>query len=272
MPKVTVNDVELYYERRGQGEPLLLIMGMSGNTVHWGEPFLTELEQRFEVIVYDHRGIGQSAEHWDAFTITQLAEDALGLLDALELDRVHVCGISMGGMVAQDLALAAPDRVATLTLGCTFCGGPEAQFGTPEDMQFLAEAMGSGDRDRALRAGFELNVSPAWGAEAGNYDLYLERATKHPAAVAFIGLQMQAIAGHDTSARLGEITTPTLVIHGTLDRMLPVANGELIGRLIPGARTEIFEGVGHLFFWERPEESAALIREHAAAVSAAPAQ
>lgn len=268
MPTVTVNDVELYYERRGKGEPLLLIMGMSGNTVHWGEPFLTELEERFEVIAYDHRGIGQSAEHWDPFTITQLAEDARGLLDALGLDRVHVCGISMGGMVAQDLALAAPDRVATLTLGCTYCGGPESQFGTPEDMQRIAEAMGSGDRELALRALYDINVSSAWGAEDGHYELYRDRAVRYPAAVAFIGLQMQAIAGHDTSARLGEITAPTLVIHGTLDRLLPVANGELIGRLVPEARVELFDGVGHLFFWERPAESAALIREHAAAVPA----
>lgn len=270
MPTVTVNDVELYYERRGQGEPLLLIMGMSGNTGHWGEPFLTELEAQFEVIVYDHRGIGQSADHWEPFTIKQLADDAIGVLDALEIDRAHVCGISMGGMVAQELVLSAPERVATLTLGCTYCGGPEATFGTPEDMQMLAEAMASGDRERALQAMFEVNVSAAYAEDPAHFEAFVEQATNRPASVAFIGLQMQAIAGHDAHARLGEITAPTLVVHGTLDRMLPVANGEQIGRLIPGARTEIFEGVGHLFFWERAEESAALIREHAAA--AAPAQ
>lgn len=263
MPTLTANDTDLYYERRGAGEPLLLIMGMSGNTVHWGEPFLTELERRFEVIVYDHRGIGRSAAHWDPFTIRQLADDAIALLDALELESAHVCGISMGGMVAQEIALQAPARVRTLTLGCTYCGGPEASFGTPEDMQLLGEALASGDRERALRAGFAVNVSPAYAADPAHWDLFLERATTHPASVKFIGLQMQAIAGHDTSGRLGEITAPTLVIHGTLDRLLPAGNGELIARLIPGARLELFEDVGHLFFWERPAESAALIAEHA---------
>ena len=270
MPTLTANDTDLYYERRGSGEPLLLVMGMSGNTVHWGEPFLTELEAQFEVIVYDHRGIGQSAAHWDPFTIQQLADDAIALLDALGLDSVHVCGISMGGMVAQELALQAPARVRTLTLGCTYCGGPEAAFGTAEDVQLLGEAMTSGDRERALKAGFEMNVSPTFAEDPAHWQLFLERATTHPASVKFIALQMQAIAGHDTSARLGEITAPTLVIHGTLDRMLPAANGNVIARLIPGARLELFEDVGHLFFWERPAESAALIAEHARL--AAPAQ
>jgi pimeloyl-ACP methyl ester carboxylesterase len=269
MPTLTVNDTELYYERRGSGEPLLLIMGMSGNTVHWGEPFLAELEQSFEVIVYDHRGIGQSAAHWDPFTIRELADDAIALLDALGLESVHVCGISMGGMVAQELALEAPGRVRTLTLGCTYCGGPEAAFGTPDDLQLLGDALASGDRERALRAGFTVNVSPTYAADPAHWELFLERATTHPASVTFISLQMQAIAGHDTSERLGEISVPTLVVHGTVDRMLPASNGEVIARLISGARLELFEDVGHLFFWERPAESAALIAEHARLTDAA---
>jgi pimeloyl-ACP methyl ester carboxylesterase len=269
MPTLTANDIELYYERRGSGEPLLLIMGMSGNTVHWGEPFLSELERSFEVIAYDHRGIGQSAAHWDPFTIQQLASDAIAVLDALGLDSAHVCGISMGGMVAQEIALLAPGRVRTLTLGCTSCGGPEAAFGTPQDMQLLGESLASGDRDRALKTGFEMNVSAAYAADPAHWELFLERATTHPAPVTFISLQMQAIAGHDTSGRLGDITAPTLVVHGTDDRMLPASNAEVIARLIPGARLELFDRVGHLFFWERPAESAALIAEHAGLAAAA---
>lgn len=263
MPTLTANDIELYFERRGSGEPLLLIMGMSGNTVHWGEPFLTELERSFELVVYDHRGIGRSAAHRDPFTIRDLADDAIALLDGLGLQRAHVCGISMGGMVAQEIALHAPARVRTLTLGCTYCGGPESAFGSPQDMQMLGEALASGDRERALRVGFTLNVSPAYAAAPGHWELFLERATAHPAPVAFIALQMQAIAAHDTSTRLGAITAPTLVVHGTVDRMLPASNAQVIARLIPGARLELLEDVGHLFFWERPAESAALIAEHA---------
>ena len=87
-------------------------------------------------------------------------------------------------------------------------------------------------------------------------------ATALPVAVPVIMLQMQAVMGHDTSARLGAIEAPTLVVHGTEDRMLPVANGELIARLIPHARLELLEGVGHMFWWEQPERSAALVRAH----------
>lgn len=269
MPKVTVKDAELYYERRGQGEPLLLIMGMSGNTVHWGEAFRADLERTFDVIAYDHRGIGQSSRTLEPFTIRDLAEDALGLLDALGVERAHVCGISMGGMVAQELVLAAPDRVISLTLGCTYPGGPEAAFGTPEDLQMLGEAMASGDRERTLRASYAINLSPAHAEDPAHYDEFLARAAAHPAPVVFIGLQMQACIGHDASERLGQIEAPTLVLHGSVDRLLPVANGELVARLIPGARLVTFDDVGHLFFWERPEESASLIREHALAASTA---
>src|ERR1700685_4257200 len=124
MPRIDTGAVELSYERSGSGPPLLLIMGMSGTFSHWSEPFLDELRASFEVIVYDHRGVGESSPLEGELTIAQLAQDAAALLAALELDTAHVLGISMGGMVAQELALAHPERIRTLTLGCTYCGGP----------------------------------------------------------------------------------------------------------------------------------------------------
>ena len=132
MPVVRAGEVELSYERAGSGPPLLLIMGMSGTALSWGEPFLEALRQDFETIVYDHRGIGESSRMEEPFTIVQLAQDAAGLLDALELDTAHVLGISMGGMAAQELALAQPERVRTLTLGCTYCGGEGSSLTSPE--------------------------------------------------------------------------------------------------------------------------------------------
>ena len=118
-----VGEIQLDYERTGAGEPLLLIMGMSGTALHWGEPFLAELRRDFEVIAYDHRGVGQSSRLEGPLSIAGLAEDAAALLEALELGSAHVLGISMGGMVAQELVLAHPERVRTLTLGCTYCCG-----------------------------------------------------------------------------------------------------------------------------------------------------
>ncbi|HEX4345728.1 MAG TPA: alpha/beta fold hydrolase [Solirubrobacteraceae bacterium] len=268
MPTLSVNGTELYHERRGAGEPLLLIMGMSGHSLHWGEPFLGELERDFELILYDHRGVGRSAAESEPFTIARLAEDALALLDALQIERAHVLGISMGGMVAQELALAQPQRILTLTLGATYCGGPGAQFTDDTVVQSLAAAILSGDAERKVRTGWEYNVSPEFATGAGNFERFAEVAAMYPMALAMTLLQVQAIVGHDTSARLGEIAAPTLVVHGTADQMLAVANGEIVAGLIPGARLELLDGVGHLFFWEQPERAAQLVREHVAAARA----
>lgn len=269
---ITTYDIgghELHVLRRGSGDPLLLVQGMSGSHVSWGDPFLSQLEDGLDCVTYDHRGIGLSSAVSADFSIAELADDAVGVLDALELSSAHVMGISMGGMVAQEIALRHPDRVRTLTLGCTYCGGPQSRLADESVISRLTEGMMSGDRERAIRTGFEVNVSAAFGAEESNFATFREMALAHPAAVQVIMLQMQAIAGHDTSGRLGEITAPTLVVHGTEDQMLPVSNGELIASLIPGARLEILEGIGHMFWWEQPERSAQLVREHTGAGVAA---
>ena len=264
MPVVSTGEVELSYERSSSGPPLLMIMGMSGTALSWGEPFLEPLRQDFETIVYDHRGVGESSPMEEPFTIAQLAEDAAGLLDALELDSAHVVGISMGGMIAQELALAHPERIRTLTLGCTYCGGEGSSLTSLEVVQRMAEARTSGDRERAIRASWEANVSAGFAADVDAYAAFHTRSPARRVAIPVIVAQVQAIATHDTYARLPGLTTPTLVVHGTADEMLPVENGRLIAAQIPDSRLEIFDGVGHLFFWERPEHSAELVREHAA--------
>jgi pimeloyl-ACP methyl ester carboxylesterase len=255
--------MDLHHVRRGAGEPLLMIQGMSGTHAAWGDPFLSHLEPAFDCITYDHRGIGFSPKITDPFSIVDLADDAAKLLDHLGLESAHVIGISMGGMVAQELALRHGERIRTLTLGCTYCGGPGSSLIDPADGQKLMTAFGSGDRDVALRVGFELNTSDAFRADPSRFQAFKEMALSAPSRLPTIMLQMQAIGGHDTQDRLGEIRTPTLVVHGTEDRMVPYPNGELIASKVPDAHLATLEGVGHMFWWERPEESAALLREHA---------
>ncbi len=266
MTLIDVGDIQLDYERSGNSgcPPLLLIMGMSGTALHWGEPFIQLLRDDFDVIAYDHRGVGASTPLDGPITTREMADDAAGLLAALGLDDAHVMGISMGGMIAQELALNHPERVRTLTLGCTYCGGEGSALASEKDMRGLVEAMGSGDRERALRAGWEINVSATLAADEDAFATFREIAMRRAVALGVIMQQMQACAAHDTNARLAQIDAPALVIHGTEDRLLPVQNGRLIASRIPGARLEIFDGVGHLFFWERPERAAELVREHAA--------
>ncbi len=267
----TVGDSELHVVRGGEskGEPLLLIQGMSGSHLSWGDPFSDLLAQRLDTIAYDHRGIGRSSRVSDPFSISDLADDAAGLLDALGLESAHVLGISMGGMVAQELALRHPERLRSLTLGCTYCGGPGSTLTQEAVITRLGEGMMSGDRERAIRTGYEVNVAASFAADPANYEAFHAMATAMPAPVPVIMLQMQAIAAHDTSGRLGEIRAPTLVIHGGEDQMLGVDNGRLIASLIPGARLEVLEGVGHLFWWEQPQRSAELVLQHVGAAAAA---
>jgi len=264
MALARAGEIELSYDRAGDGPPLLLIMGMSGTKHHWGEPLLADLRRDFEVIAYDHRDCGDSAKTGRPFTIAELAEDAAGLLQELEVDSAHVMGISMGGMVAQELALAHPERVRSFTLGCTYCGGEGSLLSSESVMRRLAEAMSSGDRARAIRTAWEVNVSPSFAADEDVYSTFLQNGLRYAVPVPVIMEQMRAISGHDTSARLPELRAPTLVVHGTLDEMLPVENGHMIAGLVPGSRLEIIDGVGHLFFWEEPERTADLVREHAA--------
>jgi pimeloyl-ACP methyl ester carboxylesterase len=265
MPSIDAGGTELYYERSGSGEPLLLIQGMSATRLAWGRPFLGELEQSFECIVFDNRGMGESGRAELPFTIADLAADTAALLDALGLETAHVLGISMGGMISQELALAHPERIRTLTIGASYCGGPGSTLMAPEDLQMLGAAVASGDPNQVFRAMWEINLSPGFREAESRYALFTEMAAALPAPQPVIIEQMQACAKHDTHDRLGDIDLPTLVIHGDVDRLLGPDNGRLIASLIPGARLEMLPGVGHMFWWEQPQRAAELIREHALA-------
>ena len=263
MPTAGDSGQALYWERTGSGEPLLLIQGMSGTHLSWGRPFLSLLERDFDCVVFDNRGIGNSGQAAGPFTIADLATDALTVMDAAGLDTAHVLGISMGGMTAQELALAAPDRLRSLTLGCTYPGGEGSSLLDPADGQVLLEAMASGNLDTVFKAMYEINLSPDFRAEESRFADFTAMASALPARQATVQLQLQAVVGHSAQERLAEIAAPTLVVHGTVDRMLPALNGELIAALVPGAELELLDDVGHMYWWEQPERAADLLRERA---------
>jgi pimeloyl-ACP methyl ester carboxylesterase len=266
MPKVDAGGTELHYVRAGNGEPMLLIQGMSATHMAWGRAFLTPLEDSFDCVVFDNRGMGLSGPAQMPFTTADMAGDVVGLLDALEIERAHILGVSMGGMIAQELALAHPERIRSLTLGATYCGGPQGTLMGDEDLRMLGAAMASGERERVLRAMWEINLSPDFRAEESNYAAFQEMAVALQAPKDVIFQQMQACAAHDTSGRLEQIDLPTQVIHGTADRLLGVNNGIQIAALL-SVEPQLLDGIGHMFWWEQPERSAALVREHALALA-----
>src|SRR5215510_10452285 len=136
MPTARIGDIRLHYTTRGQGEPLLLIMGYRGSGCMWGEELITLLSRSFQVIYFDNRGTGLSDKPDTLYTVPMMADDAAGLLRHLGIRRAHVFGVSMGGMIAQELALRHPQLVQRLILGCTSCGGPQA---TLAPMEVLAK-------------------------------------------------------------------------------------------------------------------------------------
>jgi len=262
MALAKAGDVELSYERGGSGPPLLMIMGLGGTYAHWDERFLEDLKRDYDVIIYDHRSVGESTRVSEPFTIAQLAEDASALLAALAIGGAHVLGFSMGGMVAQELALAHPEQIDRLVLASTYCGGAESKRTRSDALKRLAEAGASGDRDLATQVAWEINVSPRFAENEPAHERFFEIASRRRVAFVVLRAQVNAIMAHDTSERLPSLALPTLVIHGTADEMVPVANGELIASLIPDSRLELLDGAGHLFFWEAPESAAQLVRSH----------
>jgi 3-oxoadipate enol-lactonase len=251
----------LSYVRRGSGEPLLLIMGMAGHIGLWRDDFLAKLEGSYDVVAYDQRGIGDSTDVPGPFTIAELAGDAVALLDTLGWDSAHVFGISMGGMVAQELVLDHPERVRRLVLGCTYCGGPRTNPMAPGPMRMMT-AMNSGNLEAALRAGFEANLSATWTADDDHWQEFHDIALAARVPVPVVLRQAQAAFVHDTSTRLPTITKPTLVMAGTADEMVLYPNNEVIASLIPGATMHQLPDVGHLFWWERSDQVVEAITQH----------
>lgn len=261
MPAAEFRGRRVHYERRGAGEPLLLIQGMGGHHASWGEAFVSALEPHFDLVSYDHRGIGESTDVPGPFTIADLAADTVDLLDVLGWGSAHVLAISMGGMVAQELVLSRPDRVRRLVLGCTYAGGAGATLDAPGPAKMI-EGMRTGDAEIATRAAFEANLSPAFTADESHFPPFRQMGLAVRVPFEVVLRQAQAVGGHDTSTRLPSVSAPTLVVHGSADQMVLPANGEQIAGLIPEARLHVVDGVGHLFWWERPHESAELIRGH----------
>ena len=240
--------VHIAWERRGSGTPLVLIHGLG--YARWGwEPVADPLAERFEVVLLDNRGIGESDAPPGPYTCAELAADVLGVLDAAGFERAHVVGTSLGGMVAQELVLAAPERVDRLVLVCTTPGGPEAAPMPAQTVQLIAEATAL-EPPVALRRFVENALAPDPPQEIVERILAHRIATAQPPAA--WAAQAAAGASFDAWDRLPGIEAPTLVLHGTKDLVVDPANAPLLAERIPGARAELFEGCGHLLFWEQP--------------------
>jgi 3-oxoadipate enol-lactonase len=254
MPKVAANGINLFYQEMGpaSAEPLVLIMGWGGDHTAWALQ-VPAFAAEHRVIAFDNRGAGQSDAPDVPYTITGMARDTLALLDQLGIRQAHICGASMGGMIAQEIALAHPERVLTLQLHCTLARVDA--YG-----RFLMEVFlmvkARGDVEEFARFTLPWLLSRKTIAKNPEFvRLWIERAIGYPYPTSLVGFtrQAQAVAGHDTLDRLGGIRLPTLITTGADDILVPPACSQELHAHIPGSELVVIPEAGHVHFIERFE-------------------
>lgn len=262
MPQATVGDIEIYYEIQGQGDPLLLIMGLGGNLLDWGQTVPNALAESFQVILFDNRGAGRSGQPPGPYSMPQMAADAAGLLAHLDIASAHVFGVSMGGMIAQNLALDFPERVDKLVLGCTFCGGHQIVQAEPEVLQYLAPRPDL-DPFEASWWGLPSCYTDAFIAQNGPLLTdYLRTKLQYPSRLHAYEAQLNAITDtHRAYPRLPEMGHQTLVLTGDADRLVPPANSDTLTARIPNATLRTIPGAAHVFWISHPDETVEIVRE-----------
>ncbi len=260
MPHLRSNGMQLYYEEHGSGEPLVLIMGFTVSSIgwHWNVPAFAE---DFRTIVFDNRGVGQSDKPDEPYSMAMFADDTVGVLDGLGIDQAHIFGISMGGMIAQEFALRYPQRVKTLILGCTNCGGPNAVLSKDPDVLNLLGDIEATDVQQAALVMTKVAVTPWFMQKHMDVLLQLNQLSmQYPTPKHGMVRQMQAIQGHDTYERLPQITAPTFVVTGKEDGLVPPENSVTLAQRIPNADLSILANASHLFNIELPDTTAEMVK------------
>lgn len=251
----------LHYDRAGTGEPLLWITGFAISSEIFTAG-LAAYTDDFDCIRYDNRGSGRSHAPWRPTSIAELAGDAVALLDALGIASAHVYGLSMGGMVAQEMAIRFPDRVRALVLGATTPGGPRAVPPSPALASALASAAAAGATPARLRAQVlagALFSAPFRQAHPQQVREALVLLGRHPATARGLAAHWWSSFFHDTWARLPSIVAATLVLHGGADQLTPVGNARVLAARIPTATLHVLPGAGHAYLLEQPGQAHRLL-------------
>jgi pimeloyl-ACP methyl ester carboxylesterase len=248
MPYTESAGADIYWEVQGQGEPLLLIFGLGGASDQWYR-ITPALSARFQTILFDNRGIGRSSVPPPPYSIEGMADDAAAVLDAAGVSSAHVMGNSMGGMIAQELTLRHPERVRSLILGCTACGGRAAVPATKEVRAALTPDPSLSREEVFWTTAWSI-YDPSTPRQLLEEDLAVRLKVARTAAG--YSAQFQAIrAWQGTLERLGTIRVPTLVLHGENDLLIPPANAEILARAIPGAKLVMLPGAAHIFLTDK---------------------
>jgi pimeloyl-ACP methyl ester carboxylesterase len=260
VPETTSSGWSIYYETHGEraNPPLVMILGLSHRLAHWGRlPGL--LAEELFVVTFDCRGMGASERRDEPYTLADEVRDVVAVMDAAGLERAAVYGRSRGGMLAQQLALDAPERVSALILSGTSHRGP-GWVGSTDAVNRAMNFTPDMTREQIFAGQNEAMASPNWKErDPGAFAYVMSVDLEAPPRRFAVTHQQGAIAGWSSKDRLSEIACPVMVIHGADDGMVPPENGRQIASLIPGARFELIAQCGHLPMLEKPEEVAKLV-------------
>ncbi|MCU1412898.1 MAG: alpha/beta fold hydrolase [Microbacteriaceae bacterium] len=257
MPYVQSNGTRLWWESTGSGSPVLLINGLGSASTAWHR-LRPRLAAHFRVITFDNRGAGRSDIPTEPYAFADMAKDAVSVLDAAGIDAAQVIGLSMGGLIAQEVALSQPDRVRSLVLASTHVGLPLLGEADPSVARQLEQAslLPAGERAKAL-------VSIQYARETAEADILRDQevASEFPTTPAGFQGQLEAAAPWARPDDLANLAIPTLVMHGIDDRMVAIAAGRRLAAAIPDAGFLAFERSGHQIFTDREEDAAAAVLE-----------
>ncbi|NOZ95358.1 MAG: alpha/beta fold hydrolase [Acidobacteria bacterium] len=252
MPSMTVRDIDIHYEIYGDGAPLVLIGGLGLDVASWG-PQVTALARRFRVVVFDNRGVGRSDATEPPYSTAVMAEDTAALLDGLGIGRAHVLGVSMGGLIAQELALHRPDSVEGLILAATAGRiAPRGRHAIDSWRRLVLEGV---DRETILRDQLPWVFSDRFLGNPDQVSGFVATVLSNPhpqPAEGFVG-QAMACLRHDALARAAGIRARTLVVAGGDDILIPARSSAELADAIPGARLLVFDEAPHAFPMESPD-------------------
>jgi len=246
MPKVKINDIQIYHEVHGEGFPLIMIMGLSANIDWWNPHLIEELSKKFRLVIFDNRGAGRTDISDKKYTIKLFADDTARLMDALGISRAHVLGISMGGMIAQELVLNYHEKVEKLVLCSTTCGGPKSVSPSQEALEMLTAEKNMLSEEEVARMIMPFLLTSDF--IANNPDLVefrIRQILKVPISNEAYIRQLNAIIKFDTYERLPQIKVPTLILHGKRDALMPPENASILAKAIPNTQLVYLENSAH---------------------------
>jgi pimeloyl-ACP methyl ester carboxylesterase len=253
MPLVQSYEVGLHCEVYGNGEPVIFIPGFGNGLWIWFKQ-IRFFAERFRTVVFDPRGISRSEKPEGSVTVAQLARDVEGLLAALGVESAHIVGASFGGFVAQEFALAYPERVRSLTLSCTSFGGPKHVMPSPETLQAMASTKGLNTEER-VRQNLLLAFSPDYlQNKMSEVEQIIDLRAANPVPEYAYIQQLQAAISFSTEERISAITAPTLIITGDADVIVPPMNSRNLAAKIPHAELRFVCGGSHTYFIEQADE------------------